>query len=179
MKGERIAKRYAKALSGMLSLEELPSEIARLEKLSVIIERDKKLKGFFINPLFEEQEKKGFLGLLSERLGLTEKTRNVLSKLVEENAFMALSIFIRFLNKFYAERKRLLKATILSPIPVDGGIVERISNALRNITQRDVTVEVAIDPGLLGGIVVRFDNTVYDLSLRGQLNLLKNEIIKG
>lgn len=179
MKGERIAKRYAKALSGMLSLEDLPQEISRLEKFSTMIEKDKKLKGFFINPLFNEQEKKEILGYLSGLLGLDEKTKNVLERLIAEGAFTALSVFIRFLNKFYAERKRLLKATILSPISVDGGMIERISNALRNITQRDVTVDVTVDPGLLGGIVVRFDNTVYDLSLKGQLNLLKNEIIKG
>ncbi len=179
MKGERIAKKYAKALSGILSLEDLPEEISRLEKLSMMIEKDKQLKGFFINPLFNEQEKKGFLGYLSQRLGINEKTKNVLENLITEGAFTALSVFVRFLNKFYAERKRLLKATIFSPIPVDGGIVERIANALRKATQREVTVELTVDPGLLGGIVVRFDNTVYDLSLRGQLNLLKNEIIKG
>ncbi len=179
MRGERIAKRYAKALSGILSLEDLPQEISRLEKLSTLIEKDKKLKGFFINPLFNEQEKKGFLGYISERLGLNEKTRNVLEGLIAEGAFTALSVFVRFLNKFYAERRRLLRATIVSPIPVDGGMVERIANALRKVTQREITVELTVDPGLLGGIVVRFDNTVYDLSLRGQLNLLKNEIIKG
>ncbi|MCX7794771.1 MAG: ATP synthase F1 subunit delta [Thermodesulfovibrionales bacterium] len=179
MKGERIAKRYAKTLSGMLSLEELPHEIARLEKLSGLIEADKKLKGFFVNPLFHDQEKNVFLNHLSDKIGFSEKTRSVLLKLLEERAFIALPLFIKFLNKFYAERKRLLKATVLSPIPVDGGMVERITNALRNITQKDVRVDVSIAPELLGGIVVRFDNTVYDLSLRGQLNILKNEIIKG
>ncbi len=179
MKGERIAKRYARVLSGLIPLEELPHEIKRLEKLSDIIERDKKIKGFFINPLFSEEEKKSFLTHLSGIMGLNEKTGNVLSKLIEEKAFLALSAFVRYLNKFYAERRRLLKATILSPIPVDGGIVERIVNALRTLTQRDVTADVTIEPALLGGIVVRFDNTVYDLSIKGQLNLLKNEIIKG
>lgn len=179
MKDERIVKRYAKSLTGIIPLQELPDEIARLEKLSSLIERDRRIKGFFINPLFSDEEKKGFVSHISESIGFNEKTKKVLEKLIEERAFMALPAFVKFLNKFYAERRRLLKATIVSSIPVDGGIVERITNTLRAITNREVTAEVSIDPGLLGGIVVRFDNTVYDLSIKGQLNLLKNKIIKG
>jgi F-type H+-transporting ATPase subunit delta len=179
MRGERIAKRYAKALSGILSLEALPEEIGRLEKFSLMIEKDKKLRGFMNNPLFTEEEKKELLEYVSEKLGFNEKTKNALIKLIEERAFQALPLFVKFLNKFYSERRRLLKAVIVSPIPVDGGVVERITNALRNITDRDVIVDISLDPSLLGGIVVRFDNTVYDLSIKGQLNLLKNDIIKG
>jgi len=179
MRGERIAKRYAKALSGILSLEALPEEIGRLEKFSLMIERDKKLRGFMNNPLFTEEEKKGLLEYLSQKLGFNEKTKDVLIKLIEERAFQALPLFVKFLNKFYSERRRLLKAVIVSPIPVDGGIVERITNALRNITNKDVIVDITLDPSILGGIIVRFDNTVYDLSIKGQLNLLKNDIIKG
>ncbi len=179
MRGERIAKRYAKALSGILSLEALPEEIGRLEKFSLMIERDKKLRGFMNNPLFTEEEKKELLEYVSQKLGFNEKTKNVLIKLIEERAFQALPLFVKFLNKFYSERRKLLKAVIVSPIPVDGGVVERITNALRNITNRDVIVDISLDPSLLGGIVVRFDNTVYDLSIKGQLNLLKNDIIKG
>ncbi len=179
MKGIQIAKRYARLLSGMLTLQELSEEIPRLERVASLIESDKRIKGFFINPLFTDEEKKGFLGHISERVHLHEKTRNILERLIEERVFMTLSLFVKFLSRYYSERRRLLKATILSAIPVDGGIVERVANALRNMTSRDVVVETALDPSILGGIVVRFDNTVYDLSLKGQLNLLKNEIIKG
>lgn len=179
MKSNIIAKRYAKALSGALPVEQLPDEISRLEKLVSIIEGDKKIKGFFINPLFSDQEKRAFLEYITERFNFNEKTKNCLSMLIEEKAFGGLETFVMYLRKYYAQRQRLLKATILSAIPVDGGIVERITNALRNMTQKDVIVVVELDPSILGGIVVRFDNTVYDLSIKGQLNILKNEIIKG
>jgi F0F1-type ATP synthase delta subunit len=53
-----------------------------------------------------------------------------------------------------------------------------LKNALKNITKMDVEVENQVDPSLLGGFVVKVGSTIYDNSLKGQLRLLKAELMK-
>ncbi len=179
MKGERIAKRLAKALSDSLTIEALSPEIGKINTINSLIEKSREMKRFLSNPVFTFEEKSNIIGYLSEKTGLKEKTKNTLLSLLKDDAIMALPVFLRHLKRFYLEKRRLIKATVISSIPVDGGYLERIGSILRDITKREVDLEVMIDRSILGGVVIRFDNTIYDLSLKGQLNILKNEIIKG
>ena len=45
--------------------------------------------------------------------------------------------------------------------------------------EREVDIEYVMDPSLLGGILVKVGSTMYDSSVKGQLRLLKDELIKG
>ncbi len=179
MKGEKIAKRLAKTLSDSLTIEELYSEIGKISTINSLIEKSREMKRFFANPVFTIKEKSNVIEYLSKKTGLEEKTKNILLSLLKDDAILALPVFLRHLNKFYLEKRRLIKASVISSIPLDGGYLKRIGSILRDITNREVDLEVMIDRSILGGVVIKFDNTIYDLSLKGQLNILKNEIIKG
>jgi F0F1-type ATP synthase delta subunit len=49
---------------------------------------------------------------------------------------------------------------------------------LKNLIDRDVDIENEVDPSLLGGFVVRVGSTIYDSSVKGQLRLLKSELMR-
>jgi F0F1-type ATP synthase delta subunit len=50
---------------------------------------------------------------------------------------------------------------------------------LKKLIDRDVDLETVLDPSLLGGVLVKVGSTMYDSSIKGQLRLLKDELIKG
>jgi F0F1-type ATP synthase delta subunit len=50
---------------------------------------------------------------------------------------------------------------------------------LKKLTDRDLDIEYVMDPSLLGGIQVKVGSMIYDTSIKSQLRLLKNELIKG
>ena len=50
---------------------------------------------------------------------------------------------------------------------------------MKQITGRDVDLEFVIDPSLLGGVRIKVGSTMYDSSIKGQLGLLKDKLIKG
>jgi F0F1-type ATP synthase delta subunit len=47
------------------------------------------------------------------------------------------------------------------------------------LIERDVDIEFVLEPSLLGGVLVKVGSTMYDSSIKGQLRLLKDELIKG
>ena len=58
----------------------------------------------------------------------------------------------------------------------------RVSDGVTTVTfttDPDVDMEYVMDPSLLGGILVKVGSTMYDSSVKGQLRLLKDELIKG
>ncbi len=56
---------------------------------------------------------------------------------------------------------------------------ERLKASLKKMIEKDVDIEYVLDPSLLGGVLVKVGSTMYDSSVKGQLRLLKDELIKG
>jgi F0F1-type ATP synthase delta subunit len=67
----------------------------------------------------------------------------------------------------------------MSPIEISKDREGALKASLKQMMDRDVDLEYVIDPSLLGGILVKIGSTMYDTSIRGQLRLLKDELIKG
>ena len=91
----------------------------------------------------------------------------------------ALSDIIRIATNLYLERKKKAKAVVMTPIAISKDRESTLKASLKKITDRDVDLEYVIDPSLLGGILIKMGSTMYDTSIKGQLRLLKDELIKG
>ena len=64
--------------------------------------------------------------------------------------------------------------TTARPIPVD--VHERLRGTLASLTGKKVRIEFTTDPGLIGGLVTRIGSTVYDGSVRNQLQQIKEKM---
>ena len=62
---------------------------------------------------------------------------------------------------------------------IDQQYKKKILTSLKKLTEKDVEVEYLYDSNLIGGIIVKIGSKMYDSSIRGQLRLLKEELIKG
>jgi ATP synthase F1 delta subunit len=67
----------------------------------------------------------------------------------------------------------------MTPIEMSADQESKLKMSLKQLTDRDVDIEYVIDTSLLGGILVKMGSTMYDTSIRSQLRLLKDELIKG
>jgi F-type H+-transporting ATPase subunit delta len=71
-----------------------------------------------------------------------------------------------------------LQAVVTSASPMDGEVVERITDELSKTLGKDVNLQVLVDPKILGGIVVRVGDTVYDGSVVNQLAQIRSRAVK-
>ena len=85
----------------------------------------------------------------------------------------------RIAINLYLEKKTKAKAIVMTPIEISKDYENTLKSSLKKVTDRDVEIEYVMDPSLLGGILVKIGSTMYDTSIKGQLRLLKDELIKG
>jgi F-type H+-transporting ATPase subunit delta len=85
-----------------------------------------------------------------------------------------------------AEYRRLLKkhkgivtATVTSAAPLTDDETKAIERRLREMTGAEVEIEPVIDESLIGGLTVRVGDQLYDSSVRGRLERLRNELVAG
>lgn len=174
-----LINRAARAFMNTVDIDSIPHCLGELENLKDLLDKNRDFRGFFTNPLFTPSEREKVLDVLKDKIGLSDSTVKFLRFLLEEKAITGLAEIIKKITVMYLDRKRKAKATVITPVSIDTRYDERLRVALRNLTGREVDIDYVIDPALLGGIVVKVGSTMYDSSIRGQLRLLRDNLIKS
>ncbi|MGD0283648.1 MAG: ATP synthase F1 subunit delta [Dissulfurispiraceae bacterium] len=102
-----------------------------------------------------------------------------LKYLVEAGAIGALSEIIEAIQARYLEMKKRSKAVVTTSVQVGKDYAAQLSESLKLVTGGDIDLEFVLDPSLLGGVTIKVGSTLYDSSIKGQLGLLKDKLIKG
>lgn len=179
MKPAKQASRYAKALLRNIDLENIPQALAELVAVNDLMTASKEFKILLVNPLFTGEERANVIKQLTVKLKLSDYIVKFILHLAEVGVIKALPEIIRMATSLYLDKKKKAKALVMTPLPVTKEQENKLRASLKKITDRELDIEYAIDPSLLGGVLVRIGSTMYDTSIKGQLRLLKDELIKG
>jgi F-type H+-transporting ATPase subunit delta len=77
------------------------------------------------------------------------------------------------------EHLKVVRAEVTTAVPLPPDLVEAVRGALERVTSRQVLVAPHVDPAILGGVVTRIGSTVYDGSVKGQLERLRERLTEG
>lgn len=179
MKKVKEAKRYAKVLLNTIGIENTPQAIAEISVVNDLMVKSREFKGLLVNPQFTSEEREKAIKQIAGRIKLSDSTIKFIMHLSELGVILYLSEIIRIATALYLEKKRRAKAVVMTPIEIGRDYEDRLRSSLKKLMDRDVDIEYVMDPSLLGGVLVRVGSTMYDTSLKGQLRLLKDELIKG
>lgn len=178
MKQIRQAKRYANALLRNVGIENAPQAITEINAVSNLMVISKEFKSLLINPQFTSEEREKVIKQIAGRIKLSENTVKFIIYLSEVRVILFLPEIIRIATNLYNEKKRKAKAVVMTPIEISKDSENTLRSSLKKVTDRDVDIEYVMDPSLLGGILIKIGSTMYDTSIKGQLRLLKDELIK-
>ena len=179
MKKIKDVKRFANALIRNVGIDSAPQTINELQALNALMLKSKEFKSLLFNPQFTTNEREGVLKQLAAKLKLSDYTIKFVMYLSELGVIPALPAIIRSATQLYFEKKKKAKAVVMTPIEIKKDQEESLKSSLKKQIDRDVDIEYVIDPSLLGGILVQVGSTMYDTSIRSQLRLLRDELIKG
>ncbi len=84
---------------------------------------------------------------------------------------------LKELVRQFHESKGKVRVSVTAATPLAGDAVEKLAKSLRPLIEGDPVIEVSLDPELIGGIVVRVGDTVYDASVARQLERLESQMI--
>ena len=179
MKPVKEAKKYAKTFISIVGIEEAPKALAELALIDALMTKSKEFRSLLVNPGFSAAEKENGLKQVAARLSLSDKMVKFVSHLTQIRVVSALAEVIKAATVIYLEKKKRAKATVLTPVEISAKHAERLKVSLKKLIGKDVDMEFVMEPSLLGGILVKVGSTMYDSSIKGQLRLLKDELIKG
>ena len=179
MKRQQAVKRYAKMFFNTVGADEVPKALDELVTVNALMEKSREFRGLLENPLFTVEERDKVMKQTSSRMNLSGSTVRFVLFLSEQMVIASLPELIQLVTAIYLEKKKRAKATVVTPVDTNRKYDEALKSSLRKLTGKEVDIEYVVDPSLLGGVTVQVGSTMYDSSLKGQLRLLKDDLIKG
>jgi F-type H+-transporting ATPase subunit delta len=113
---------------------------------------------------------------MGQILALDVPIRNFLGLLIDRNRLDLLNEITATYEALLDERLGIVKARITSALELDSRQRDEVAARLQALTGKKVRMEVSVDPSLIGGLVAQVGSTIYDGSIRQQLQAFRNNL---
>lgn len=177
MNEEIIASRYAKAFFDMAveqgNVEEMDGALDQVARATL---GDEQLHEFWSSPVIERSEKRSVLDNVIRSAGIGGGLEAYLRLLVEKGRFHLLNYIARAFRELAREHLNRATVKLTTARPLSAEQLEKVRRGLQHKTGKTIEIAQEHDPGILGGIVVRIKNTIFDGSVRGRLQRLEREL---
>lgn len=166
---------YAKGLHGAAQQAgQVGSVLEELESLEgEVFKKMPALRMTLTSPRVSQEEK---VALLDKAFGgkMSKVLLNFLKVTARHDRLGCLPDVLRSYRKLVNESEGKLEVTVRAAYPLSNPLRERIANKLGEVLKKKVQLNVEVDPDLLGGLVVRIGDTLYDGSVASQLQRMKS-----
>ena len=177
---ETVARRYGTALADVvLKTGETEAVRTELKAWEEMTSSNADLQNAFGNPAIAHNDKEKVLESLIQRANPSRTTANFLRVLLKNDRLTEL---VEINDKFAAvleERSGRVSAEVTSARDLSEGEKQELRGNLERLTGKQVDLRFGIDPAIIGGVVTRIGSTIYDGSVKTQLENLKQELIES
>jgi F-type H+-transporting ATPase subunit delta len=168
-----LGGRYAIALFELAEQGKSIGEVERsLTAVRAALDQSPEFRELTTSPLIARGAATKAVLATADQLGVDPTTRSFLGVLAENRRLGALPQIIRAFRQLAARYRGEATAEVTSAHPLAPAQVEELKQQLRLRLGREVSVDLSVDPDLLGGLVVRIGSQMIDSSIRTRLNAL-------
>lgn len=172
-----LAQRYARALADVAVEQKMSEEIRKeLAGFVELTQASADLRNMLASPAVAREKKHAVIDALAKRLKCSTALRNFLFVLVDNRRTGMLAQIQEAFEAQLLERLGVTRAQITTARELAATEKAELSKALERLTGKRIEAEYKQDPKLIGGAVVRIASTVYDGSVREQLNRLRTSL---
>jgi F-type H+-transporting ATPase subunit delta len=173
-----IARRWARALFALGEEKgTLVGLVRDVQRAAEVWAESAELRIALVNPLLTASARLGVWEALIRRLGVSPLSANFFRLLFDKRRLGELPAIARELQVMTDERDNRVRAEVVGVGPVPEPIVAQLKVALQRQTGRAVVVTTREDPSLIGGLVTRVGDLMYDGSIRAQLARIKEGML--
>jgi len=172
------ASRYAKALLDVLYPSKSEKGREQLGQFASVLSEQTDARMVLENPTIATERRRDLLNRIGEALALEPPVRNFLGLLIDRNRLDLLAEITATYETLLDERLGVVKARVTSALELDSKQKDQVVTRLEALTGKKVRMEVSVDPSLIGGLVAQVGSTIYDGSIRQQLETFRNTLIQ-
>ena len=170
-----MAGRYAIALFDLAKeTNAIDAVKSDLDRFDALIAESADLERLVRSPVFSADEQAQALGMLLERAGIGGIAAKFLKLVTSNRRLFAVRDMIRGFRELVAKHKGEATAEVTVAEPLKDEHVEALRAALKQLSGKDVGLDIKIDPAIIGGLVVKLGSRMVDTSLRTKLNAIKH-----
>ena len=175
---ETVARRYAIALADVVTKTgETETVKAELKTWEELINSNAELYSAFENPSIPHPNKVGVLESLLQKTSPSKTTSNFLRVLLRNHRITEIAVINERFEAELEERSGIVSAQVTSARELSESERSELQASIAKLTGRQVKLDFNIDKDLIGGVVTRIGSTVYDGSVKTQLQNLKEQMI--
>jgi len=173
-----IARRYAKAL---INLAEKDLEITgnSLAAIADVYSNSTELSEVLSDTKVSSQIKQDVLKNILKKIKVSKLVDTFIRYLLAKRRIVLLPNIERAFNLLLQEKLGRIEAGITVAQEIPEVTVGKLEEAISRYSGKEVTVNITIDPAIIGGIVTRIGSVVIDGSIHTQLNQIRQSIIRG
>lgn len=182
MIGNVVSRRYASALFALgkeAGEKEMERYAATLNALGEAVEESHALADVFRNPVLSVEEKKKVVLALLEEVGGGTMERRFCELLADKGRLPLLSAIAADYGALLDKAKGICRGVLTTAIELEAKRKAEIKTQLESRTGRKLELVWAVDPAILGGLILKMGDIVLDASLRAQLDNLRESIKRG
>lgn len=172
------AAQYARALAEVIFEAHLNAKEAQrqLGDFAAAWQESRELREFLLDPSFPVEQKVAVLDKLNAKLGMAQQVRNFVAVLIRNGRMGGFDEVVAEFGREVNRRLGIQEAKVTSARPLEDSERRELEAEIARLTGNKVDAQYAVDKSLIGGVVVQAGSTVYDGSVRGRLDRLRQEL---
>jgi len=173
-----VASTYSRAFADVILDAHLDPRraIGGLRRIAGLLSESIELRRVWENPAVPAEQKRKLLDAIVHREGIERHVRNLVAVLIDHRRIPFLERIAEQLEKELDMRLGFAEAHITSARELGDAEKRSLEAQVAKVTGKKVRARFGLDASLLGGAVVRIGSTIYDGSVKGQLEKIKEAI---
>ncbi len=174
---------YARAFADVAMTPKNQLDPARaledLHGIEVLLKESDQLRRVLENPSIPGDRKRAVLDAITARLGATRQVRNFVAVLIDHRRLPLFSEILKQVEEELDDRQGFAEAQVSSARQLSDPEKQMLEVEIAKMTGKKVRARYAQDASLLGGAVVQVGSTIYDGSVKGQLERIREQLVEG
>jgi F-type H+-transporting ATPase subunit delta len=174
-----LARRYARAIVQIgVAAGNLDALGGDLRNLAAAMKTSAELVSSLTNPAIRRSDRRKVIDALLAYFKAAPATKNLAMVLLDGERIATLPMISREVDHMIEARAGRISAEVASATELTAAQVAQLTTVLERLSGKKIDVVKRIDPAIIGGVVAKVGDVVYDGSLRSQLHLLRDELTK-
>jgi len=174
-----VLGRYARAYAEVVVKNKLNPEktVAEFQQMADVVNSSRELRNVLQNPAVSREQKLKLLDAIIQHIGATKMLRNFLAVLIDNRRIGNVNDLLEQFKQELDRRMGIAHAKVTSVRELSSAERKSLEQQLATLTGKTIRATYSQDGRLLGGVLVRVGSTIYDGSVHGRLQRMRQELI--